>query len=305
MLDFNGELAREKILRRYRHIINDMYHHEERYPHKWMQPEGNGAARTSQPATGPDMLRGQSRPDQKQEQVESVSQQLQSLDKQIAAEVNSLNQSPPGTRAAESSDKLAQWAVDNYKNAGTQAEEKKKEDLTDMLAQYFSSGAENLHPAMSGNITPQKRNTSAAAGSASPAGTYQTPQGSHYGSARGRSPRDRLPAPGLIVEGASHNAAPDRGRYSPSFSMGNYRPYDKSGGGLAGAGAPGGQAVLGLPVGGANISGIVDGCMPAQMDQSRRPPRPNNSLHKRSPSPTMYGKTPTQAASTSKGEWSF
>lgn len=40
LVDRLGELQRSVILRRYRHIVDDMYQHEGKYPHKWMaEPE--------------------------------------------------------------------------------------------------------------------------------------------------------------------------------------------------------------------------------------------------------------------------
>eukprot|EP00802_Teleaulax_amphioxeia_P010712 Tamp_10741.p1 GENE.Tamp_10741~~Tamp_10741.p1 ORF type:complete len:453 (-),score=50.79 Tamp_10741:538-1896(-) len=68
MLLPSGLINRPAILRRYRHIINDMYHHDARYPSKWMrrQEETEGARGSERAAAAPsprgDIYTSRSRP---------------------------------------------------------------------------------------------------------------------------------------------------------------------------------------------------------------------------------------------------
>ncbi|EKX50728.1 hypothetical protein GUITHDRAFT_103320 [Guillardia theta CCMP2712] len=225
----DGSLNRPVLLRRYRHIINDMYSHEARYPHKWMEDDDNfdnhyyvilASAAAARPLTS-SFLQNSNRQsplstpsksrqvnnrstspylDHRSQELSQVQQQLQELDIQVARHLQMLEQSD----SRQASDVMGR--------------------------------------------TPELEQASFSTGLPSPRSGPLVPRGFRSRSPyrRSKSPRERLPE---MPDGNESHATSSRGRYSPRFSANNFFPFDKTP-----SSSTAGSGFMGLPLGGASFS---------------------------------------------------
>jgi len=265
-LNPDGSLNRPFVLRRYRHIINDMYCHEARYPHKWMEddenPENRHYSSSAQTPIGtpsksrqvnnrpPSPLAGR-----QSQELSQVQQQLQELDMQVARHLQIIEQGD--SRQAGSSSP--------YNINGDQALDAMRRS-PELEQGSFSNG---LPSPRSGPIVPRGLR------SRSP---YR----------RSKSPRERLPE---MPDGNEGHNISARGRYSPRFSANNFFPFDKTPATSAGDG------FMGLPLGGASFS-VLEGCLPQHID-THKPPLPKAAPQRKAyqpqvPIPSTSGRTSQQ-----------